>query len=207
VTVAIQGYALVLPPGWRRIPVRSDSAPAIDRIVDEAFAAFSRDAAATRRRGLREALQAQVDRARRAGGLDLYIPVTPMHGHVIPASFLVAETHRGGTETEAVLAILAAENPGASVLTVDGAPAVRFEREVTAPLDADEPESLATSRRVEYSIAVPGDPGRWVTVGYSVLATVAPDAEITALLVDLFDAVMSTFRWRSEEAWDHPRPT
>lgn len=206
-TVAIHGYALVLPPGWRRIPVRSGSEQVIAGIVDAAFAEFSRDVVATRRRGLREGLRAQVERARRTGGLDLYIPVAPMHGHVVPASFLVAETDRGGTETEAVLAILGAENPGARVLAVDGAPAVRFEREVTAPLDPDEPESLATSRRVEYSIAVPGDPGRWLTVGYSVLMTAAPNVEITALLVDLFDAVMSTFRWRSDEVWDHSRPT
>lgn len=50
-------------------------------------------------------------------------------------------------------------------------------------------------RRVDYVLAVPGNPGRWLAVVSSTLGAGQPDDQIALLLTSLFDAMMSTFRW------------
>jgi hypothetical protein len=52
------------------------------------------------------------------------------------------------------------------------------------------------SRRVDYILAVPRNPGRWLVVTFSTLGAGHPDDQIALLLTNLFDAIMSTFRWR-----------
>ncbi|MFF6875348.1 hypothetical protein ACFY9S_08510 [Streptomyces sp. NPDC012474] len=69
---------------------------------------------------------------------------------------------------------------------------VRTERTVAA--DAPGGGELG-SRRVEYVVPVPGDQGRWVGVVFSALGAGDPEDEIADLFVELFDAMMSTFRW------------
>ena len=44
-------------------------------------------------------------------------------------------------------------------------------------------------------LAVPEDDTRWVTVGFSTLADGDPKGAFADVLVELFDAVMTTFRW------------
>ncbi|MBC9723462.1 hypothetical protein [Streptomyces sp. TRM68367] len=70
---------------------------------------------------------------------------------------------------------------------------VRTERTVAA--DALGGGELG-SRRVEYVVPVPGDHGRWFGVVFSTLGAGDPKDEIADLFVELFDAMMSTFRWR-----------
>src|ERR1035441_857199 len=41
---AATGYSVVLPPGWRKIPLRTGTEKAIRAVVREAFAALPRDA-------------------------------------------------------------------------------------------------------------------------------------------------------------------
>lgn len=52
------------------------------------------------------------------------------------------------------------------------------------------------SRRVDYVLPVPDDPDRWVIVSFSTLGSGDPGDEFAQLLAELFDAIMTTFRWR-----------
>ncbi|MGH3866440.1 MAG: hypothetical protein ACRDQ4_09950 [Pseudonocardiaceae bacterium] len=45
-------------------------------------------------------------------------------------------------------------------------------------------------------LPVPADPDRWVVVSFSTLGSGDPNDEHARLLVELFDAMMTTFRWR-----------
>jgi hypothetical protein len=54
------------------------------------------------------------------------------------------------------------------------------------------------SRRVDYALAVPGRPNQWLILVFTALDSSDPDDRYATVLVELFDAIMSTFRW----AWD-----
>jgi hypothetical protein len=75
----VSGYALVLPTGWRRIPVRHGSKAAIRELLDDVFARHSaggpRDEVIRHRVQLEGRLTDMVRRARSSGGVDLYLPV------------------------------------------------------------------------------------------------------------------------------------
>ncbi|MFF3488128.1 hypothetical protein ACFYXC_33290 [Streptomyces sp. NPDC002701] len=52
------------------------------------------------------------------------------------------------------------------------------------------------SRRIDYVLPVPGTTvAQWVTVCFSTIADGDPRSEFADVLVELFDAVMTTFRW------------
>ncbi|MGH3816471.1 MAG: hypothetical protein ACRDRE_01680, partial [Pseudonocardiaceae bacterium] len=59
-----------------------------------------------------------------------------------------------------------------------------------------EPGVEHASRRVDYLLPVPADPDRWVIVSFSTLGAGDPTDDFAQLLVELFDAIMTTFRWR-----------
>jgi hypothetical protein len=94
-----------------------------------------------------------------------------------------------------IVSHLAAESRDARPAMVDGAMAVRIER-TAAPQPAEGVEY--GSRRVDYVISVPEDPDRWLAVAFSTLGGGDPDDQYARLLVELFDAIMSTFRWSRE---------
>ena len=200
------GYSLVLPPGWVQIPLDEGSVPAVRKLLDRAFthvpADIPPDTVAILRRRLEGRLTATVAEARRTGGTELYVPTERMGGVLVPASFVVADV-RPETEDDPVdeqdlvgrvLARLVAADDSARVIEIDGAPVVRTESR-----SASDPErSLgvrAASRRVEYLLAVPGEAGRWLAVSATILEAEDDDEDLAGLLVELFDAVMTTFRW------------
>ncbi len=202
----VGGYRLVLPPGWRRIPVRSGSAEVIRQILDERIAALPRnlprDRVAKARAELEGRLRRQIAAARQASAVDLYLPVDLMHGALVGASFLVSEGPYGaGAGLDAdpmmVVASLAAQGGGASLAAVGGVPAVRTER--AAPADPAREIELG-SRRVDYVVPVPGRPGRWLMVAFSTVGGGDPADEYADILVELFDAMMTTFRWTRPDA-------
>jgi hypothetical protein len=194
----VAGYTVVLPPAWRKIPVRHGTDKAIKEIVDDAFANLSRgdvprDRLTPYRMELGRQLTAAARRARQQGGTELYLPVELEHGTVIAASFVVSEGLLGDTEDpRQVAACMAAEDEAARPVEIDGAVGVRTER--VAPPDPAEGIEYG-SRRVDYVLSVPGDPGRWLVVAFSALSAGDPDDKFAKLLVDLFDAIISTFRW------------
>jgi hypothetical protein len=48
---------------------------------------------------------------------------------------------------------------------------------------------------VDYVVAVPGDPDRYLAVAFSTFGGGDPDDAFARQLVELFDAMMSTWRW------------
>ncbi|MGC0330662.1 hypothetical protein RKD23_003652 [Streptomyces sp. SAI-170] len=94
---------------------------------------------------------------------------------------------------EAVLAALASVTPGAEVRELDATAALRSERDV--PADAAQGVDVG-HRRVEYLVPVPDSaPDQYVTFSFSALIAPGSDPSFYDLLVELFDAVMGTFRW------------
>lgn len=195
----VTGYALVLPPGWQRIPVRQGTEEAVREILDVIFArmrgSVPREQLVRPRIELRRRLLDMAGVARQQGGIDLYLPTENMHGSTVPASIVVSETAAGGPDdggAEQLAAYLAAMSPGGVPVTVDGAVGVRLER--TAEPDRAHEVPLG-SRRVDYLLSVPGNPGRWLMIVFSTVGDGDPAGQYAGLLADLFDAIMTTFRW------------
>ncbi|MFY1678247.1 hypothetical protein [Streptomyces sp. WMMC905] len=197
------GYQLILPPEWVRVPMRVGTEEAIKSIVDEAFATLPRSAPLDKigpyRREMERRLCDVVKEARRAEALDLYLPVEPMHGIAIPASIVVSEMRfpdEVAVEPSAVVnRLVTASGRGgeSSIVQVDGVHGVRTDRTI---LSGTEDAGELGSRRVDYVAPVPGDPGRWIAVAFSTLGAGDPEDDIADLSVALYDAMMSTFRWR-----------
>jgi hypothetical protein len=200
--VARVGYRLILPPGWTRIPVRDDPKPALDDILSRSFAGLPKDKYGPLQAELRKKLLAQIATARESQGIDLYLPIERVHGLTVAASFVVAIMEFDSVETpdaEDVLIAYAAQSDDATVAEIDSAPAVRTERIVAAAEGASpEDEASYGSRRVDYVIAIPDSADMWLSVSFSTLGDGDPDGDVAKLLVELFDAIMSTFRWQVE---------
>ena len=204
------GYTLVLPTGWRRIPVREGSKAAIRTILDEVFARYpagkSRDQVIKHRVQLEGRLTDMVRKARSSGGIDLYLPVEYVHGTAVPASFVVSRATLGQpddgvpVDPAQVVAFFVTEAGSAAGNTpveaapaeVDGVACARTEA-VAAP-DPGQDVPLG-SRRVDYVVPVPGQPGQWLISAFSTVGDGDPEGEFAKLLVSLFDAIMLTFRW------------
>ena len=197
------GYSLVLPPGWSRIPVQRGARAAVKKIVEDAFARRSPhvppDKLVPLRLDLERKLAAMISQARERGGVDLYLPLEPRRGIPIAASFVVSQFDLGAVPDQpaeikagAVITHLASLDGDSVITTVGESMAVRTER--IADPEPDE-EIEERSRRVDYVVAAPGDPARWLAVAFSTLGGGDPEDDLASALVQLFDAVMSTFRW------------
>lgn len=209
-TRAATGYSLVLPPGWAQIPLDDRAAGAVARLVDRAFADLPSDVppdtAASLRRRLELHLRSTLTSARTNGATELYLPTERMGGVLVPASFVVAEVDPGtgpgapgpGDDghdlVTGVLARLIAAAEDARATEVDGAPALRTESRAAGAPERQLGIQAAT-RRVDYLLAVPDHPGRWLAVSCTILEAADDDEDLAGLLVELFDAVMTTFRW------------
>jgi len=150
-----------------------------------------------------------VAEARRANALEMYLPVKTGGEVNLGASFTVSNarfparsvTDGGGRVVDpaeiAVQQLSRGDAEDASEMDpssgeVDGAVAIRRERVVAA-----EPErgvELA-SRRVEYLVAVPGDPDQWLVAAFSTIGAGNPRDDLADAMVEWFDALMTTFRW------------
>lgn len=208
---APRGYELVLPPGWVRIPLREGTKEALERVLfshmGQVPEGIPRDEAMRFRLDMRRQLEKQARAARRNGGLDLYLPVLPRGGIFLMASFIVAEMpigHDDAIPPQAVIDQLANEDVhGGTAKKVDvaGAPALR--RDYCSAPDgqgqASAPEvvqqAALPARRVDYVLPVADHPGRWISINFSTPGDGHMDSEFTGVLVELFDAVVGTFRW------------
>jgi hypothetical protein len=197
------GYSLVLPPGWLRLPARPGAAePVLDEALDEAFAALPRDSATPLREELRRRVLALVAEARSADAVDVYVPLLGVRGRPLPASVIVAVTTLPGalstelgTDASAgagaaagLLARVAADGRG-TVVTLPAGPCARVESHEPP---RGEGEGHGT-RRVVFHLPVPYAAQRWVVVNCTVADGLSP---MTETVVDLFDALLSTWRWR-----------
>lgn len=196
------GYTMVLPGGWRRIPMLHGTKRAVTDILDEVFGRLPRnlprDKLMPYRLELERRLHGMVRQARSKGALDLYLPVEYVHGVAVPASFIVSRGMLGGgdfLDASQIVATMTAESADSTPVTVDGVIGVRFER--TAEPDRTQ-ETPSASRRVDYVLPVLGIPGDWLVIAFSTLGDGRPEGPFTRLLVELFDAIVSTFRWTTD---------
>jgi hypothetical protein len=182
------GFNLITPPGWDKIDLRDESmSDSILRIVDNSISQLPddlpKDDVSKLRMELFKRLKKAARKAAKANGLLLYLPVQRVRSTLAPASFVVSQASGEGVgiESNEVLGALAAGRGNSE--TVDVPP-------------ADDSESSLSSRRIEYVLPLPGSPlPRWLTVTFSTVGDGNPDSDFTSALVDLFDAVMTTFRW------------
>ncbi|MEU7717360.1 hypothetical protein [Streptomyces tibetensis] len=196
------GFNLVPPPGWDVIPLHAGTQEAMDRIVHKAVRqlppGFPKDDIPKARLKLTQEMKKVVRRAKSKGGMTLYLPTERLHGVALPVSIVASEPIeiprvRPASGPEAVLAALASETPGAEVRQLDDTAALRSERDVAA--DAAQGVEVA-HRRVEYLVPVPDStPDRYLTFSFSALIAPGSEPAFYDTLVELFDAVMSTFRW------------
>ena len=192
------GYNLTLPPGWERIPVRDGSDAAIRDILDRAFEGLPADKYGPFRRELAAGLAQHVKEAQQAHGLDVYLPVGGIRGLPVAASFAVAHLPPGGPGEEepvAVLAEVADGFAGATTTEVAETPALRIDRLVAADPGRQHNVDLPT-RRVNYVVPVPANDG-WLLVSFSVAIDESAAEGLADALVELFDAIVSTLRWRT----------
>ncbi|MGW2297338.1 hypothetical protein [Streptomyces violaceorubidus] len=204
------GYRLLLPSQWAQIPLRQGTEEAIEEILQEAYARIPADAPPDKigpyKRELARRFRKAVAGAQERNALDLYLPVKPVGDAEfnLGASILITETvlpsrNPDGPRTppsEIAVQLLTnndAEDGDLSSGEVDGALAIRREHVAAAAPDRG---AAADSRRVEYMVSVPGDPDRWFIAAFSTVGGGDPRDELAEALVEWFDAVMATFRWR-----------
>jgi len=194
------GYRLVLPPGWVQVPVRDAAPGTAHEVISTAFRkppeGIPRDAFTSARIELERRLERMIAKAKANGGLELFLACGHAYANPVPASFLVAEGSLGSCDDPLAVVTAIAEaaardggKPG-QLTALDGAPAARVER-IAAPGPEDDQASL----RIEYTTPVPGGAGRWMVITFSTLGDGDPAGEYAGLLAELFDAIMSTFRW------------
>lgn len=189
------GYTVVLPPGWTRVPLRDGTEETIEQILDGAFAGLAPESLVAEKKDLRDRLRNMAAAAAADSGVDLYLPTERSHGFTVAASFIAAEVNFGSMEQPGpalVLARIAARKAATRTVTIAETTAVRTETVVPADPTRDIPFA---SRRVDYVLPVPEDADRWVLVTFSTIGQGDPQDDFAGLLVDLFDAIMTTFRW------------
>jgi hypothetical protein len=204
----VTGYRIILPAEWAQIPLRHGTEEAVRHILDEAFSHIPPGSPADKvgpyKRELERRFRAAVSRAQEGNALDLYLPVRSEGNVNMGASIVVSETilsrRRGAAAqvdpTDVAVQLLASTGSGAADLSsgeLDGALAVRHE--YTASADPGRGAGLG-SRRVEYIASVPDDPERWLGAVFSTVGGGDPHDELADALVEWFDAVMATLRWR-----------
>jgi hypothetical protein len=207
----VTSYRVVVPQPWVRIPVRGGgTAERISQVVARAAERLPKEMPPDERgpwvREQERRLATSVREAEDNGGVDLYLPSGPSHGILVGASIVVSEVKppgASGGDGDALVGGVYAElvADGAVPVTIDGTTWVRSER-VVAP-DLARVEVDVPTRRVTYTAALPDDPRSWVLVAFSCVGDGDPDSENTRIVVDLFDAIMGTWRWiRAGETWD-----
>jgi hypothetical protein len=144
-----------------------------------------------------QGLLAQLSAARSQGGVDYYLPVDLMHGQLVSASMVVSTiVPDAAIEAELVPRVMASllADEGSRAFTIDGLPWVRRER--VRERGGDSFSESREVREVEYRSPVPAEPRRWVIVTATTLGDQGDVRGETAdLVVELFDAMMSNWRW------------
>ena len=198
-------YSLVLPAPWVRIPVGKEGdaviADLVERSIERASDDVSPDQLAQARIKLTEMLRSQLKQAEDAGGLDFYLPADLMRGVRISASILVTavlpDSMAPAGSVGPVMAELLRRDPDAKPITAGDTVWIRTESVVDHD-DAEVLDDEVRGRKVEYVTAAPDDERRWYLVAFTTLGDGDPDSEFTGLLVELFDAIMSTWRWSED---------
>ena len=195
-------YHLVLPPPWERIDLEGDYAGQVRQIVARAVdraagTGIPPDALATARARAERDLTSRLREAKDSGAAHYYLPTDLMHGVHVPASFTVSRVVPNALADQEVAArVLAARlaEPGVTAVSTADAVWARTDRTRTRPADSEVDAELQ-ARQVEYLAPAPDDPRSWLIVTLTTFGDGVMDSDFTTLTVELFDAIMSTWRW------------
>jgi hypothetical protein len=130
-----------------------------------------------------------------AGTGAVYVPTEPMAGIAIPASITESELFGvvGRSATEVAASVLG-DAQESSAVDVDGRPGVRLASTlVETSRGAGGP--AAGTRQVTYVVSRDDADGDWLVLSFSTTYSSGPAEQLAGVLVDFFDAVMTTFRW------------
>jgi hypothetical protein len=179
-------FALLLPPGWVRLPLDGREHERVVAIVNVKVQELPAEVREGLRRLLTRDLLGALAKAREAGGVDVFLSLSEVEGAPIAASCLVTFLDaRSAVPLDGLVLDLAGEGARTTVVCVADAPAVR--RETVAELDAG--EHVLRTTTVDFFIPLPASTGLLVL---SFATAIEPLAEA---LVHLFDAMAESLRW------------
>ncbi|MEV8309932.1 hypothetical protein AB0P36_21905 [Streptomyces flavidovirens] len=200
---AISGYSLILPPGWTRIPLRKGTEDAVREVAAETIAyapeEIPRDDVARFRAQFEGRLLGLARKAAENSGIDLYLPTMPRGEVATPCSIVVSEFRlqvgEGMDPVDVARQLAEGGDAERAVehISVEGGIGTRSEH--VRPADPAKDVNDA-ARVVDYTIPVPGDPARWLSASFSTPGDGDAEGEFALLLVELFDAIMTTFTWQ-----------
>jgi hypothetical protein len=175
---APRDFALLLPPGWVRIPIDGREGARAAALATAKVSDLPEPRRSTVREKLRHMIKGVLRQARQAGGVDVLLSLTEWDGVPIAASCLVSYVDEGAPVPLDVLAgDLSADGGDVRLVEIAGRPAVRH-RHVDPPVT-----------RLDYMMTMRGQPGL-LTFAYA-----TPMEPLADALVVLFDAMMGSLRW------------
>ena len=205
-SVATTGYTILQPPEWERISLTGDVRRQVRDHVERAAAAhapasLSPDELSPLKARMAHALETRLRHAAETGGVDFFVAARPMHGVTLNASFLVSTVMPVPSAEPGLAASVLAElvADGAERVEIAGTTWARTEQ-VVATTEGELGAAGSPGRQVDYTAPTPGDDRLWVLVSFTTVGDGDPDSEYTALVVEIFDALMSTWRWTHEDA-------
>ncbi len=197
-------YSIVEIPGWENLSLNAADRAELDRRIDELAHGsvpdeVPRDTATPFRQEVRKQLVRLIEQARSAGAGLLCLPTQRMGDIAVPASYTVSEwrdVERDEIAPSALLESLAANSDASvSFVDIDGQPALREEAVEAADPEAD-PLATHAARRVTYTVSAPEDSRGWIVFTFITLGDGDPEGALADMLVELFDAQLTTLRWR-----------
>jgi hypothetical protein len=200
----MSAYSIVQIPGWETLSLHPRDHGALERRLDELAhgsvpAEVPRDTATPFRMEVRKELARVVEQAQAAGAGLLALPVEKVGGRAVPASYTVSEWVDPDPDDVAPLDVLNAISAGSGARTeivdVDGWPALREETVESADPEA-EPLATHAGRRVTYTVSAPDSRRSWVIFTFITLGDGNPDGPLARQLAELFDAHLTTLRWK-----------
>ena len=197
-------YSIVQIPGWETLSLHPRDRGLLERRLNELAhgsvpAEVPRDTATPFRQEVRKQFVRVVEQAQAAGAGLIALPVETVDGKAVPASYTVSEWRDPDPEEVAPLDLLksmaASSAAQSEIVEVDGQPALREETVEAADPDAD-PLATHAGRRVTYTVSAPDSRDAWVIFTFITLGDGNPDGQLARMLVELFDAHLTTLRWK-----------
>jgi hypothetical protein len=177
----IRDFAVLLPPGWVRIPLDGSEMARMTAVVTAKAADVPEPQRGQVRQRLLRVLTDALWEANNAGGIDVLISLGEVRGVPISGSCLISYLERGDkVPLDGLHAELAGGGDQVTWAGIAGSPAVRRQRAGDA------------STMVDFFTPVPGRDGL-LSLSF---ATVAAEPLAGALL-SLFDAIAESLRWQS----------
>jgi hypothetical protein len=215
-------FEVYCPAGWAHVDLSEDARQASRAVALATTAAVPSEGRAVLAGRVAHQLETTFAGLAEGGVWSVMLPVSgPMAVAVRPTIAFAPLSLPAGTEPMDALVAMAASDPTATVIDIEPLVALRTTRvedvtaaigarasalvaeltgtEVAPPADApDELEARVVARRVRYVLGDIEDPDKWADVALSLTHLDEPDqAELADAAVESFDALITTFRWRS----------